>query len=192
MKPIQRDEVLGLGEYEQIRARFRARVIDEKKTRRVTISEIMSVAFENRDSVLLQIQEMLRAERISAEHGVQHEIDTYNELVPGPSQLSLTLFVEIADKEKREAELVALAGLENSVFVVVDGARFQAKGEDRSVEGIARTTALHYLKVDISDEARAAVRARTAKVMVVVDHPHHPREVELSKEVLRSLSTDFE
>ncbi len=192
MKPIQRDEVLGLGEYEQIRARFRARVIEEKKARRVTISDIMSVAFENRDSVLLQIQEMLRAERISAEHAIKHEIDTYNELVPGPSQLSLTLFVEIADKEKREAELVALAGLESSVFVVVDGERFQAKGEDRSVEGIARTTALHYLKADLSDEARRAIHDRKAKVSIVIDHPRHPREVELQGEVLRSLATDFE
>src|SRR5277367_2857405 len=99
MQLIQRNEILPLGDYEAIRPRFRARVIDEKKARRVKLGDHLSAIFENRDSVLLQIQEMLRTERITAEPAIHHEIETYNDLVPARGQVSLTLFVEIPDKE---------------------------------------------------------------------------------------------
>jgi len=191
MSPIQRNEVLGLGEYEQIRPHFRARVIEDKKPRLVELSPIMSVRFENRDSVLLQIQEILRVERISAEDGIQHEIDTYNEILPGPGQLSMTLFVQIADKDTREQTLVDLAGLEKAVLVEVNGVGFRAVGEDRSVEGIARTTAVHYLKVDLSEDAQRALRAATARAAIVIDHPRLELRVELAAPALRALASDF-
>src|SRR5689334_15748699 len=112
MRPIERSEILGIGEYEMIRPRFRARVIEEKRPRRVAVGEHLSAIFENRDSVLLQIQEMIRTERITAEPAIAHEIETYNELLPAENQLSLTLFVEIPDKDLRDRKLVELAGLE--------------------------------------------------------------------------------
>jgi len=93
MRPIQRDEVLPIGEYETLRERFRSRIIEEKRPRRVRVGEHISVVFENRDSVLYQIQEMVRTERITSEHAILHEIETYNDLIPGEGQLSLTLFV---------------------------------------------------------------------------------------------------
>src|SRR5690242_11995154 len=106
MRPIERSEILPIGEYETIRDRFRGRVIEEKRRRRVVLGERMSAVFENRDTVLLQIQEMLRTERISSPSGIEHEIETYNELLPGPGQLSVTLFVEIPDKAERDRTLV--------------------------------------------------------------------------------------
>lgn len=192
MRPIQRDEVLGLGEYEQIRDRFRARVIEAKKARRCVLSDIMSVRFEDRDSALLQIQEMLRTERISDERNILHEIETYNELVPGPNQLSLTLFIEIGDATKREEMLTALAGLESRVAVDIAGKRYAATGEDRSVEGIARTTALHYLKVALDDAAVAALKTGKAEVSVVIDHPNHATATKVPVELLRSVAHDFD
>src|SRR5262249_21766970 len=101
MKPIERGEVLGLADYEAVRDRFRARVIDEKKRRRVKLGDRASCVFENRDTVLMQIQEMLRTERITRDAGVLHEIETYNELVPGPHEVSATILIEIEDKEPR-------------------------------------------------------------------------------------------
>src|SRR5262249_23624595 len=95
MKRVERGEVLGLAEYEQIRDAFRARVIGEKRTRRVQVCPEVSAVFENHDTVLFQIQEMLRAERITKEAGISHEIDTYNELIPAQNELSATMFVEI-------------------------------------------------------------------------------------------------
>src|ERR1700733_11761094 len=98
MRPIERGEILGLAEYEQVRERFRTRVIEQKKRRRVQVGPKTSAVFENRDTVLLQIQEMLRTERITRPAAVQHELDTYNELVPAADELSCTLMIEIPDR----------------------------------------------------------------------------------------------
>ena len=121
MRHIERNEILPIGEYEAIRPRFRARVIEEKRPRRVPVGEHMSVVFENRDTVLYQIQEMLRTERITSEPAILHEMETYNDLVPADGELSMTLFVEIADKATRDRVLVELAGLERCVGIEVDG-----------------------------------------------------------------------
>ena len=123
MTPIARNEILPIGEYEAIRPHFRARVIEEKRLRRATLSPIMTVMFENRDTVLMQIQEMLRTERITSEDGIAHELETYNELLPQHGQLSMTLFIEIADKAAREQKLVDLAGLEEKVALEIAGVR---------------------------------------------------------------------
>src|SRR5580704_1128108 len=100
MKPVQRDEVLGFADYETIRDRFRARVIEEKRARRVLVGDRVSAVFENHDTVLLQIQEMIRTERISRPAAVQHEIDTYNQHIPGKDELFATVMIEVGDKEE--------------------------------------------------------------------------------------------
>jgi hypothetical protein len=191
MQPIQRSEILPLGEYEMIRGRFRARVIEEKRPRRVKLGDHISATFENRDSVLLQIQEMLRTERITSEGAVMHEIETYNELVPGPGQLSVTLFVEIPDKDLRDRMLVDLAGLEESIFLEVDGERFPVSGkrEEGYIEG--RTTAVHYLKVRLSAEAVNELRAKRAKAALVVAHPRYEARADFGKATLAALAEDL-
>ncbi|APR87399.1 Hypothetical protein A7982_12748 [Minicystis rosea] len=191
MQLIQRNEILPIGEYEAIRPRFRARVIEEKKLRRVKIGEHLSAVFENRDTVLLQIQEMLRTERITSESAILHEIETYNDLVPGDGELSLTMFVEIGDKPLRDRLLVELAGLEDSVSIEIDGERFPVTGPkpDGFMEG--RTTAVHYLKAKLSAEATAKLRARQGKVALVIAHPRYEARAELGATTLASLREDL-
>lgn len=190
MRPIERNEVLPIGDYEAIRPRFRQRIIEEKRPRRVRVGEHMSAVFENRDTVLLQIQEMLRTERITAEHGIAHEIETYNELIPGEGQLSMTLFVEIPDREIRERMLVELVGLEDKVALEVDGARFPATGK-RQESMPDRTTAVHYMKISLSPEAQAAIRGRAAKAALVIDHPRCQERAELGRATLEKLAEDL-
>jgi hypothetical protein len=191
MRLIERNEILPISEYELVRPHFRARVLEEKRPRRVAVGDHISVLFENRDSVLLQIQEMLRTERITAEPAIKHEIDTYNELVPAAAELSITLFVEIAERELRERMLVELAGLEDTIGVKIDGVFFAAKGPP-SVGAIpGRTTAVHYLKVALSPEAADAMKQKAAKAVVVVKHPRHAARAELSKATLGSLAEDL-
>src|SRR5262249_25731353 len=151
MKKVERNELLGLAEYEQIRPQFRARVIEEKKIRRVLVSDEISAVFENHDTALFQIQEMLRTERISKEAGILHEIETYNELVPGDTELSATMFVEIADAATRERRLVELAGLEGKIALEVLGVRVEGRNETRGVLP-DRTTAVHYVKFPLGKE----------------------------------------
>jgi hypothetical protein len=191
MRPIERNEILPLPDYEMIRPHFRARIIEEKRPRRVAIGEHLAVTFENRDTVLLQIQEMLRTERITSEPAIAHEIATYNDLVPGEDELSLTLWVQIPDKPLRDRLLVELAGLEDTVRLDVDGKSFEVKGPrpDGFMEG--RTTAVHYLKAQLSPEASAAIKAKTAKVTIAVEHPQHPARVELDRATLAKLAEDL-
>jgi hypothetical protein len=191
MQTIQRNEILPLGDYEAIRPHFRARVIEEKRARRVRLDDQLAVSFENRDTVLLQIQEMLRTERITAEPAVAHEISTYNDLVPGPDQLSLILWVEIPEKALRDRRLVELAGLEDSVRFEVDGKSFEVKGPrpDGFMEG--RTTAVHYLKAQLSPEAAASLKSGQGAAAIVITHASHPLRVELGRAVVARLAEDL-
>lgn len=190
MQKIERSEILPIGEYETIRERFRARVIQEKKARRVRLCDILSLTFENRDTVLMQIQEMTRTERITSEDGIRHEIDTYNELVPGDGELSITLYVEIPEKTERLSKLVDLCGLEDHVALEIDGERSPAVGK-RLGDAMGRTTAVHYLKFLLSDRAREGLLSEKAKVLMTVNHPALTASVELGPETRRSLAGDL-
>jgi hypothetical protein len=190
MLSIDRSEILPLGEYEKIRDRFRARVIEEKRPRRIKVSGELTAVLENRDTVLLQIQEMLRTERITSEPAIRHEIETYNELLPSATQLSVTLFVEVADKEERDRLLVDLAGLEDALAVEVDGEAFPLTGKrEGAVPG--RTTAVHYLKCDLSPAAVRGLKARQAKAAIVVRHPKLSARAELSAQTLQKIADDL-
>jgi hypothetical protein len=195
MKPIDRGEILGLADYETIRERFRGRVIAEKKLRRVSLGPSVSALFENRDTVLLQIQEMLRTERITRPGAVQHELDTYNELVPGPGELSCTLMVEIQDKEEREAFLVAAKGLEKHVWLVAGSQRVAARSIDRGGTD-ARTTAVHYLRFKLPPPLAEALRgaatggATVTHLELAVDHPAYEARAVLPLETILELGED--
>jgi len=207
MNKVQRDEILNLGSYEEIRERFRAAVIAEKQHRRFQISDEMSIVFENHSTVLFQIQEMLRTERITREPAIQHELDTYNDLIPGAGELSATLFVEIADRDTRDRRLVELAGLENTFALEVDGELEPARNETRGVLA-DRTTAVHYLKFPLSTTmaARLAAAARSPGssaaelggqssaspvVKLVVRHPRLNLAAPLPPAVVRAIGGDL-
>jgi hypothetical protein len=195
MRPIERGEVLGLAEYEQVRERFRTRVIEQKKRRRVQVGPKTSAVFENRDTVLLQIQEMLRTERITRPAAVQHELDTYNELIPAAAEVSCTLMVEIPDKDEREAFLVAAKGLEKHVWLVAGSLRVAARSVDRGGTD-ARTTAVHYLRFKLPPALADALRgaatggATITHLELVVDHPAYEARAVLPLETILELGED--
>jgi uncharacterized protein DUF3501 len=196
MKPIDKAEILGLADYETIRDRFRTRVIEEKKRRRVQVGPNVSVLFENRETIVLQIQEMLRTERITRPSAVQHEIDTYNENLPGDDELSCTAMIEIVDAEKREAFLRAAVGFERHVALVALSQRIAARALARDGEQPGRTTAVHYLKFPLPPSVAAALRAATTAtaapgVVVRIDHPVYPAEAKLSTETVVLLGEDL-
>jgi len=189
MKPIERGEVLGLAEYEAVRPHFRARVIDEKKKRRVALGPCATALFENRDTVLLQIQEMLRTERITRDSAVQHEIDTYNAFIPGPSELSCTVMIEIDDAAERERFLVAARGIEDS-FAIASGGEAAAgrTTPDRVLED--RASAVLYLKFSLGARAVEAIR-RGEAVELSVDHAAYRASATLPAALVRELAEDL-
>jgi hypothetical protein len=189
VKLVERAELLGLAEYEQIREPFRRRIIELKERRRVALGPNMTVLFENHDTVLFQVQEMLRTERISAEKAIQHELETYNELVPGERELSATVFIEYPERAERERMLVALAGVETAFFVRVADERSTVL-PDRRGDDPTRTMAVQYVKFPLSEAAERLLRGGAADVSLGVEHPAYRAEVLLGPATVESLRDD--
>lgn len=190
MRRVQRNEIMDLASYEQIRERFRARIIAEKKTRRFDLGEEMSIVFENHDTVLFQVQEMLRTERITSPTGIAHEIETYNDLVADADELSATLFVEIPDRERRERRLAELSGLERALALEIGGTPIPATFDERGVLP-DRTLAVHYLKFRLGVGSSARWEAARGEVAFVIDHPALSLRVPMPPAVYAALAQDL-
>jgi Protein of unknown function (DUF3501) len=190
MNRVTRGEILGLGAYEEVREHFRGRIIADKKRRRLAVGPHLTVLFENHDTVLLQIQEMLRTERITREDAVQHEIDTYNEVLGDAHELSATVMIEIPDPAARDAFLVRAKGIERHLVLMVG---------DEAVRGIFdpsrvlpdQASAVMYVKFSLSETAVATMKSGQAEVAFVVDHPDTMVRVAVSSEIVRSLAGDL-
>jgi hypothetical protein len=195
VKKVERNELLPLAEYEQIRQRFMSRIIADKRDRRVIAGDEVSLVFENHDTALFQIQEMLRTERITKEPAVLHELETYNDLVPGENELSATMFVEIPDAAVRDRRLVELAGLEGCIALEVLGVTVRGRNETRGVLP-DRTTAVHYVKFPLGvDLARRFVaRANEAPkgaAFFVLDHANLNVRQELPAATVKAVAQDL-
>jgi len=194
MKKVERNELLGLAEYEQIRSQFRARVIAEKQERRVLVSDEISAIFENHDTAVFQIQEILRTERISKEAAILHELETYNDLIPDDAELSATMFVEIADAATRDRRLIELAGLEGKIALEVLGTKVPGRNETRGVLP-DRTTAVHYVKFPLGEELASRLIARGKDVegamFFLLEHPKLMVRKEIPAVTVRNLTDDL-
>jgi hypothetical protein len=191
VKPVERSEILELGEYEEVREHFRRRVIELKRLRRVAVGGNLTVLFENRDTVLYQIQEMIRTERITREDAILHEIETYNELLPAKGELSATIFIEFPERTERERMLAALAGIEDKFYLEVDGTRFPARNETRG--GLPdRTTAVHYVKYPLAESAVEAIGSARATVVLGVDHPAYRAQATLLRRTIEEIANDLD
>jgi uncharacterized protein DUF3501 len=190
MKPVQLAELLDNAAYEAVRVVRRQRVIELKRARRVHLGEHMSLVFENRDTAWFQIQEMLRTEQITKEPAILHELETYNDLVPGEHELSATLFVEYEDKDERDRMLTLLAGVEDKFALVVDGERVAVRNETRGTRS-DRTTAVHYLKFPLGERLAGLVRTLRAPIALSVEHPHYRASTPLPVVTLKELAADL-
>ena len=191
MKKIDRAEVEGLQEYERVRDAVRRDVIALKARRRVAVGDRLSFLFENRQTVLFQIQEMVRAERIVAEDRVQDEVDVYNELVPGPGELSATMMIEIEERDRIKPELDRFLGIDAGERVwlqvgrdwAVPG-RFEAGHSKED-----KLAAVHFVRFAVPEGARAAFAA--GPVALVVEHPGYRARAELGPETRAALLEDL-
>ncbi len=190
MKPISREELLDIAAYERIRDVFLRSVLERKRPRYVKLGPNMTALFENRDSVLFQIQEMLRTERITQEKAILHEVETYNALVPADTELSATLFVEYQDRDERERMLAALAGLEDKFRLRVGSELLPVTPDERSRDP-ERTMAVHYVKFPLTASALAALKSGATEIALEVAHPAYTTSAVLSPATLQSLRDDF-
>src|SRR6267154_343501 len=117
MKKISADEILALADYERVRNRLRPLFIHEKERRRLHVGSHLTFIFENAQTAWYQVEEMIRTEKMTERDAIQHEIDTYNELIPAPGELAATLLIEYADPDERDAALARLVGLERHLWL---------------------------------------------------------------------------
>ncbi len=190
MKRVEFSEILGLGEYEAVRERFRGRIIEEKKQRRVRLGDRASCVFENHDTALYQVQEMLRTERITKRSAVEHEIATYNELVPGDDELSATIMIEIDDKAERETFLAEALGMEKHVHLLVAGARVAAAWDPARIHE-DHLSAVLYLKFPLGKALAERVRSKDVPMTLAVDHPAYKAHADLGPAAVASLADDL-
>ena len=196
MRKVERGEIKDLVAYEKAREAIRARVIEVKRHRRVAVGPNLTLLFENRETVLFQIQEMVRTERIVDDARIQEEVDVYNALVPDPGELSATLFIEIPELVRMSQDQVRetvnrFQGLDrDSVWLQVDGLRVAARFESGHSKE-EKMAAVHYVRFARPEAARAALGEAAADVRVIVEHPRYRAEAVLSAETRRSLREDL-
>ena len=191
MRKLTVDDIADHRAYERERDAFRRYIIDLKRRRRIALGDLLSIVFENTDTMRWQVQEMARAERMLTDEAIAEEVAIYNELVPDDGELSGTLFVELTDEAALREWLSRLVNIQHYVhFQLDDGARVDAAPEDE--ERLTRedvTATVHYLKFRFSPAARAAFVA--GPVRMVVDHPEYQATTDLTDEQRAELAVDL-
>ena len=156
MRTVHREELLDLTAYEKARPQVRAHILEEKALRRVHVGEALTFLFENAETIRYQIQEMLRAERIVQDADIQHELDTYNEVLGGKGELGCVLLIEIDDPPTRDRKLREWLRLPEHLYVKTASGRKARPTYDARQVGEGRLSSVQYLKFDVRGEVPVA------------------------------------
>lgn len=192
MTTITRDSLMTLEAYSKTRKSARLQAIEHRRLRTVSLEDHINVQFEDEQTIRRQIQEMLHIEKIFDENGIQGEIDVYAPLIPDGSNWKATMLIEYPDVHERKRQLARLIGVEDSMFVEVEGhARIYAVAdEDLDRENEEKTSSVHFLRFELPAAAREAVRAG-ASVKLGCDHTNYRAHVSIAPETLASLAGDL-
>jgi len=187
------DDIADLRAYERERESFRAQMIEVKRRRRVALGTLITIMFENRDTMRLQIQEMVRVEKVLTDEGVLEELKAYNPMIPEAGQLCATLFLELTSEDQVREWLPKLAGLENSIsLLLADGSRVRGEIDAQHAAGLTRddvTAAVHYLTFNFTPEQVNAFEA--GPVTVECSQPNYLEASALSDSTKTELLTDL-
>jgi hypothetical protein len=192
MPRIDRANLMTLEAYARERPQFRAKVMAHKKNRRVQLGDDVTLIFEDELTNRYQVQEMLHAERIFEEQGIQEELDAYNPLVPDGRNLKATMMIEYPDPDERGKRLADLIGIEDKVWLQVagHGRVWAIADEDLDRENDEKTSAVHFLRFEL-DEAMAQALKKGAGLTIGVDHPRYSATLEAPLAVRDSLAKDL-
>ncbi len=190
------DDIADARAYERERSELRAHVIELKQRRRVSLGTVVTLMFENRDTMRYQIQEMARVERIFTDAGIQEELDVYNPLIPEPGQLCATLFIELTSDDQMREWLSKLVGIEHSVVFRLpdgtpDGSTVRCVADPQHAAQLTRehvTAAVHYVTFAFTPEQVAAFGDGA---VLAIDHPNYVEAVELAPSTIVELRADL-
>ena len=189
---ITADSLMTLEAYSKFRKNHKAEVLAHRKLRSVHLGEHITLQFESETTIRYQIQEMLRIEKIFEEEGIQQEIDAYAPLVPEGSNWKATMLIEYPDVNERKRELARLIGVEDRMFIEVEGhARVYAiADEDLDRENDEKTSAVHFVRFEFDAATKAALKAG-ASAKLGCDHTHYPAHTTIAEDALASLAGDL-
>jgi hypothetical protein len=193
MPKIQPDSLMTLEAYARSRKEFRAKVMAHKKDRRVALGDHVTLIFEDELTIRYQVQEMLRIERIFEQEGIQGELEAYNPLIPDGRNFKATMMIEYPDVDERKHALARLKGIEDRVWIQVEGcARVHAiADEDLERETEEKTSSVHFLRFELTDEMAASLKYGVG-LGIGVDHPAYSAEIAaLPSNIRNSLVIDL-
>ena len=190
MPRITRESLLTLEAYARVRKQLRTEVLEHKRARTVAIGPNVTLAFEDEMTMRYQVQEMLRAERIFEESGIQDELDAYNPLIPDGCNWKATLMIEYPDIEERQRMLAKLIGIEDRTWVQVEGFDkvYAIADEDLERENDEKTSAVHFLRFELDDAMAAALKSGSA-LAIGVGHEHYTASTDPVDETVRTSLT---
>ena len=191
-QPITRDDLMSLEQYAEKRAEFRQQVLAHKKFRQVALGPNATLYFEDRLTLLYQIQEMLRIEKVFEAEGINDELEAYNPLIPSGRDFKATFMIEYPDPEIRAAQLGKLVGIEDLVWMQVgdDDRIWSIADEDLERATEDKTSAVHFLRFEIGDAVAQALRDG-ARWQIGVQHPVYSYQVEIDGDTRKSLLRDL-
>lgn len=193
MAQLSRDSLWTLEHYSRIRNQFRQEVIAHKKTRQVALGDHITLFFEDEKTIRYQIQEMLRIEKTFEEAGIQDELDAYNPLIPDGRNFKCTMMIEYPDPEIRKVELARLKGVEDRVWIQVEGRDkvYAIADEDLERENDEKTSSVHFMRFELDEDMASALKYGVGLAMGV-DHPNYSVVVDpVSPETRASLVKDL-
>jgi hypothetical protein len=192
MNKVAHSEILDIAQYEKARDEFRRRVIALKKNRRLPVGPRVTFVFENHDTVLFQVQEMMRSERIVDDAAIQHEIDTYNRLLPEENELAATMLIELPDPARIRDEITKFHGVNTGERTYIQIGDERLPGVfDAGQSDERRISAVQYVRFRFNDAQREAFASGAKGARLVIDHPNYRHETSITGAVRDELVKDL-
>ncbi len=192
MKKVTLEEILDIAQYERARVEFRRRIIELKKKRRIAVGPTVTFVFENHDTILFQIQEMIRAERLVHDDAIQHEIATYNQLLPAQNELAATMLIELPDAARIREEIAKFHGVNTGEATYLEvGAQKLPGVFDAGQSDERRISAVQYVRFRFNDAQREAFVSGAQAARLTINHPNYQHGAAVEGEVRAELSRDF-
>jgi len=190
---ITRNDLMSLEQYAEKRSEFRRQVLDHKKTRQIALGPNATLYFEDRLTLLYQIQEMLRIEKVFEADGINEELEAYNPMIPTGRNFKATFMIEYTDAEIRAAQLEKMVGIEDLVWIQIAGFDkvWSIADEDLERSTESKTSAVHFMRFEVSDDMAKALKDG-ADWHIGVQHPVYTYDVEISGDYRDNLINDLD
>ncbi len=192
MTKITRESLMSLEAYAKARPEFRVKAMAHKRLRTVHIGDHVTLLFEDEMTIRYQVQEILRVEKQFEEQGILDELEAYNPLIPDGRNFKATMMIEYADEAERRVALTKLKGIEDKTWVQVEGSKkvYAIADEDLERENETKTSAVHFVRFELSQEMSAALKYGVTLSMGV-DHPNYAASADIASDTRAALVADL-